>query len=193
MTLHASEKAWDLLHEVRLRGVVASSASVAENELLQAEWIVLRGANVVLTPAGREAHAAWARLAVGSPEEELARQTYDRFLVYNTELLEVCTAWQLRPDGGLNDHSDRAYDFSVIERLDRLHERVAPLIDRLGERVRRFDGYTGRLAAALDRVADDRQWFASPRCDSYHTVWMQLHEDLLGAVGASREDEPEPR
>ena len=31
--------------------------------------------------------------------------------------------------------------------------------------------------------------FASPACDSYHTVWMQFHEDLLLATGRSRADE----
>jgi hypothetical protein len=27
----------------------------------------------------------------------------------------------------------------------------------------------------------------------YHTVWMQMHQDLLSALGAAREDEPEPQ
>jgi hypothetical protein len=66
-------------------------------------------------------------------------------------------------------------------------------VSRLGESVPRFAGYPERLAAALDRIDGDRQWLASPRCDSYHTVWMQMHEDLLGAIGASRADEPEPK
>jgi pyruvate,orthophosphate dikinase len=122
----------------------------------------------------------------------VARTTYQRFLPLNAELLEVCTAWQLRDDGTLNDHSDRAYDFGVLERLDRLHERIAPLVVRLADAVPRFAGYPERLAAALERIAGDRQWMASPRCDSYHTVWMQMHEDLLCAIGASRADEPEP-
>ncbi len=45
-------------------------------------------------------------------------------------------------------------------------------------------------AAALERVdAGDPEWLTSPRLDSYHTVWMQMHEDLLLAIGAERAHE----
>ena len=47
--------------------------------------------------------------------------------------------------------------------------------------------YEPALAAALARAdAGDEAWVASPRCDSYHTVWMRLHEDLLLALGRER-------
>jgi hypothetical protein len=62
----------------------------------------------------------------------------------------------------------------------------------LGRVVPRFGGYRSRLADALDKISDDRAWLASPRCDSYHTVWMELHEDLLMPVGVSRLDEKPP-
>jgi hypothetical protein len=64
--------------------------------------------------------------------------------------------------------------------------------DRQLKPVPRFAGYRSRLSDAVDRISDDRAWLASPRCDSYHTVWMQLHEDLLIAVGVNRADEPQP-
>lgn len=188
-----SEKAGELLHQVRLRGFVPATGESPEAELLEAGLVVLRGSNLALTTAGREAHAAWSRLPEGSPAEAAARAAYERFLPMNTELLKICTAWQLKDDGSINDHSDRAYDFQVLERLDRVHERVAPLVTRLAEMAPRFAGYPDRLAAALGRIAGDRQWLASPRCDSYHTVWMQMHEDLLSAIGADRADEPEPQ
>lgn len=191
--LDLSATAADLLHQVRLRGFVPATGEGPETELLDAGLVTMRGTNLAITPAGREAHAAWSRLPEGSPAEAAARGLYERFLPINTELLKICTAWQLKDDGSINDHSDRAYDFGVLERLDRLHERVAPLVTRLAEAVPRFAGYPERLAAALDKIADDRQWLASPRCDSYHTVWMQMHEDLLGAIGANRADEPEPQ
>ena len=193
MTAPLSDEAWDLLHRLRLCGFLPSTGQAPEAELVQAGYVVARGPNLALTPEGRGAHAAWARLPEGSPEESVAQSAYSRFPPMNAELLKVCTAWQLLPDGSLNDHSDRAYDLSVIDRLDRLHERVAPWLTKLSTAVPRFAGYAPRLEAALDKVVDDRQWMASPRCDSYHTVWMQMHEDLLIAVDASREDEPEPR
>jgi hypothetical protein len=187
-----SERAWERLHELRLRGFVPARGSADEAELTEAGLVMVRGQNLALTPAGRQAHAVWARLPAGSPEDAVAQEAYQAFLPFNTQLLRICTDWQLRPDGSPNDHSDSAYDFKVLERLDRLDERIATLVNKLAEAVPRFSAYPGRLTAALDKIADDRQWLASPRCDSYHTVWMQMHEDLLTAVGASREDEPEP-
>jgi hypothetical protein len=193
MTSDLSDKAYELLHEVRLRGFLPAENSAVEGELTEAGLVTVRGTNLALTPAGREVHAVWARLPKGSAEEAIARSAYERFMPMNTELLKICTAWQLRDDGTPNDHADRAYDVRVLERLDQLHERIAPLVNRLGQSVPRFSGYPARLAAALDKVDKDRQWMASPRCDSYHTVWMQMHEDLLGAIGVDRADEPEPR
>jgi hypothetical protein len=35
----------------------------------------------------------------------------------------------------------------------------------------------------------ETEWLTSPRVDSYHTVWMQLHEDLLLALGRDRASE----
>ena len=50
-----------------------------------------------------------------------------------------------------------------------------------------------RIRDALDRVQDgEHDWLVSPRLDSYHTVWMQLHEDLLLALGIARGEEGAP-
>jgi hypothetical protein len=71
-----------------------------------------------------------------------------------------------------------------------LDERVGPILRRLAEKVTRFAEYRPRLTDALRRVHDgENDWFVSPRIDSYHTVWMQLHEDLLLALGRERHDE----
>jgi hypothetical protein len=187
-----SDSAWALLHDLRLRGFRPAKGEPAEEELLAAGVALARGNNLALTPAGREAHAAWARLAPGSEEEALAQSAYERFLTLNGEFLRLCTDWQLKPGNVPNDHSDSAYDFKILERLDRLDERAGQLLDSLGKAVPRFGAYRSRLADALDKISDDRAWFASPRCDSYHTVWMQLHEDLLTAVGVNRADEAQP-
>jgi hypothetical protein len=187
-----SEEAWGLLHDLRLRGFRPAKGGPAEDEIVGAGLAMIRGANVAMTPAGREEHAAWARLEPGSEEEALARNAYERFLALNVEFLRLCTDWQLKPGNEPNDHSDPAYDFKILERLDRLDERAGQLLENLGKTVPRFGAYRGRLTDALDKVGEDRQWLASPRCDSYHTVWMQLHEDLLTAVGVNRADEEQP-
>ena len=187
-----SEGAWSLLHDLRLRGFRPAKGGPAEEELTAAGLVLVRGVNLALAPAGREAHAAWARLTPGTEEEALAKSTYERFLVFNVEFLRICTAWQLKPGNQPNDHSDAAYDFKILERLDRLDERAGALVEALGKSVPRFADYRGRLTDALDKISEDRAWLASPRCDSYHTVWMQLHEDLLSAVGVNRADEAQP-
>jgi pyruvate,orthophosphate dikinase len=39
-------------------------------------------------------------------------------------------------------------------------------------------------------VADgSHEYIASPRIDSYHTVWFELHEDLILLAGRTREEE----
>lgn len=187
-----TEEAWTLLHDLRLRGFRPAKGGPAEDELAAAGLVMVRGANLALAPAGREAHALWARLTPGSEEEAVAKSAYERFLTFNVEFLRICTDWQLKPGNQPNDHSDAAYDFKILERLDRLDERAGALIDRLGQSVPRFAGYRARLTEALDKIGEDRAWLASPRCDSYHTVWMQLHEDLLSAVGVNRADEAQP-
>jgi hypothetical protein len=45
------------------------------------------------------------------------------------------------------------------------------------------------LRAALDRVrAGETAWLTRPLIDSYHTVWFELHEELILAVGLTREE-----
>ena len=33
------------------------------------------------------------------------------------------------------------------------------------------------------------EWFTKPVIDSYHTVWFELHEDLLATLGIERASE----
>jgi hypothetical protein len=37
--------------------------------------------------------------------------------------------------------------------------------------------------------AGDTMWFTRPIIDSYHTVWFELHEELILVAGLTREDE----
>jgi hypothetical protein len=38
-------------------------------------------------------------------------------------------------------------------------------------------------------LAGAREWFTRPVIDSYHTVWFELHEDLLSTLGLARASE----
>ena len=145
-----------------------------------------------LTPEGRrdgerrladELEAAGAREAV--------RDGYQRFVALNTELLEVCTDWQMRGDA-VNDHRDAAYDQQVVDRLIDLHVKVRPVVADLRGHLARFAPYATRLRTALERVTEgERDWFTKPTIDSYHSVWFELHEDLLATLGLERAKETE--
>jgi hypothetical protein len=195
-----------VLHGLRLKGF-AEAADVAtlvgldpaavtsELEQLKAEELVLyregRLTGWALTPAGRKAQEAGlqAELAACGARDAIF-DAYKRFLDLNTDLLAVCTAWQMKDDATINDHTDAAYDQAVIDRLHELHERVAPIIDDLESTLGRYCGYRGRLESSLARLrSGETEWFTKPLIDSYHTVWFQLHEDLLNTLGIERSQE----
>ncbi len=195
-----------VLHRLRVRGPLPTVAlaqaldctedavAAALGELEAHGLVAPRGQppRWASTDAGRSAHrdAMVAELA-RCAEPEAIRAGYERFVRVNPELLATATAWQVRtrPDGmeSLNDHTDARYDRAVIEQLGAVHRDVAPVIDALAVVLDRFAPYGRRLQRAYDKVRrGDRQWFTSPTCDSYHTVWFELHEDLLVTLGLER-------
>jgi hypothetical protein len=200
------------MHGLRLKGfgdaaAVGEAVGVSEAEakpvldqLVVEDLAIYRDGKLSgfsLTKPGREEHARQlaAELdALGA--RDAVEGAYRRFLGLNTELLSVCTEWQLREVDGesiINDHSDSVYDAGVIEKLASLHARVEPICNDLGALVDRFRGYGPRLTHALDRVRrGDTDWFTKPMISSYHTVWFEMHEDLLCTLGIERGAEGEP-
>ena len=149
-----------------------------------------------LSKAGREEHARLLADELADAGVHGAIDAgYRQFLTLNTQLLEVCTEWQLRDVGGestVNDHSDPVYDSGVIEKLADLHAEVEPICNDLGAALDRFRGYGPRLEHALQRVrSGDTDWFTKPMIPSYHTVWFEMHEDLLCTLGIERGSEGE--
>ena len=89
----------------------------------------------------------------------------------------------------VNDHADAAYDAAVLDRLGTLHVGHRLRCSRPGGgRCDAFGRY-GRRLRRRPRHGSRRRadWFTKPTIDSYHTVWFELHEDLLATLGpASR-------
>lgn len=200
---HRSEPGTLVLHGLRVKGfaetdVLAEAtglddvAVVTALEAYAADRLVTRKQGVtvsgwVLTPQGRSEHEK--RLAdeldAAGARDEVERR-YADFSALNPLVLQACTDWQLR-DGALNDHSDAAYDAEIVARLVALNDRAVPVVRGLGPALARFAGYGPRLQRAVDKVqAGDGDWFDKPLTDSFHTVWFELHEDLLATLGLER-------
>ncbi len=122
-----------------------------------------------------------------------AAAALDAFLVLDGRMKTIVTAWQMREVDGqqvLNDHSDADYDAGVLAQLAQLHVDATAWIRPLLDGLPRLASYARRLeAAAAAAAGGDRLYIASPRVDSYHGVWFELHEDLIRLAGKSREEE----
>ncbi|GLW55010.1 hypothetical protein [Kitasatospora phosalacinea] len=201
----APDAALPVLHALRCAGAVSVARvaavtgldpSDAESELIDLgiDGLVTRlpGDPPVwsLTGAGR---AAGAERIARELESARARgrvtAAYERFMVLNPELLDLCTAWQLRPvDGvtGVNDHTDAEYDSRVLARFADLDGRAAAVCAELAAALPRFGRYRARLAEALGRAAAGETAYLADNTASYHLVWAELHEDLLVTLGRER-------
>jgi len=117
----------------------------------------------------------------------------DAFLALDRRMKETVTAWQMREVDGaqtFNDHADAAYDAKVLDDLAAVHADASAWLTPLVAGLPRLAAYRERLgrAAAATRGGDNR-YVASPRVDSYHGVWFELHEDLILLAGRNRADE----
>lgn len=147
----------------------------------------------VLSPAGRmilEGH--YARCYADERADSSFSQAYERFERINSELKQLITDWQTIEIGGervRNDHSDADYDARILDRLGSLHERFEPILTTLCKQVPRLTVHADRLTQALERAEDGAtEWVSDARIDSYHTVWFEMHEDLLRILGRVREE-----
>jgi hypothetical protein len=192
-----------VLHSLRLRGFVdrdsvaqrtgVDAATVADilEQACADGHVVERSGRIsgwILTPDGRVAHA-------GLLAEELAERGCrsdvelgnEAFLALNEPFKQICTRWQLRPDGSPNDHGDAAYDAAVVADLEGLHPQAVAVTAGLAQFLPRFGMYEGGFSAALARLRNgDTRALAAPLAASYHDHWMELHQDLLSTLGRER-------
>lgn len=184
----SAEAVADVLGQDEGDVAAALDAAVAAGRAMAARGMFM------VTPAGR----AWLDERYSDAYAELrddpeATAAYERFERINRELLRLFTDWQMMPAGGEripNDHTDADYDRDVIDRLGALHERALKPLSRFEALDPRLAEYVRRLERAYDTVlAGDLDWVSGARIDSYHTVWFELHEDLLRMLGREREEQ----
>lgn len=208
---HESTPRLLVLHSVRLNGFADTDAIADRFQLDTTETdSALRG----FEGSGWIQHAAFADLSgwsltdPGKSENErqlaaelddvdareLLVRVYRQFLPANARLLEACTDWQVRPTAAdalaRNDHDDPHWDAGVLGELSSLDRFLRPMIGQLSDELGRFRGYHARFADALERARSGaHDWVDRTDVDSCHTVWFQLHEDLIATLGLNRHED----
>lgn len=189
-----------ILQAARLKGrltmeAAATSAGVtvdeatAEVDRLRNLGLLRGVATVRATPEGRAQVATLVAAEREGLDREALAAAYEEFDTHNNHLKGIVSAWQVR-DGSQNDHCDAEYDEGVLARLGDLHVGFLPLAGRIIVIAPRLAPYPARFTHAIDRVnSGDHTFVARPIADSYHTVWFEFHEELIGLLGLSREDE----
>ncbi len=198
-----------VIHGIRLGGLSPVESIVARSGMGRTDvdgvlvtigdsgWATLRSGRMpgwMLTKEGRlegERLLAEELDATGRRQELVV--AYDEFLPHNREFLALCTDWQLCDVDGaavVNDHEDAEHDRRVISRLELLHAQLSELLDRMASVLPRLSAYAPRFSEALQHVHHgELEWFTKPIINSYHTVWFELHEDLLATLGIERSSE----
>ncbi|EUA11349.1 winged helix DNA-binding domain protein [Mycobacterium kansasii 732] len=188
-----------VLQAVRLKGRVSPAdlaTTLGEDhraiteivDQLTASGLLVDGATLRISPEGRtRLNALLAEERKGIDPVPMAA-AYDEFRSVNADFKVVVTDWQLK-SGQPNVHDDAGYDDAVLARLDDVHRRVQPIIAAAAAQLPRLFAYSAKLTAALDKVrSGDIAWLSRPLIDSYHTVWFELHEELILAVGLTRQE-----
>ena len=151
------------------------------------------GGKYLLTPAGRMIiEANYSRHYAAARADQSFNAAHRRFEVVNHELKQLITDWQTMVVGGqrlANDHSTAAYDDKIIDGLGKLHDQAVPVLEALATSLPRFARYRAKLDTALSRAEDgERAWVSDATIDSYHSVWFELHEDILRVLGRARQE-----
>ncbi|MEU4312020.1 hypothetical protein [Nocardia sp. NPDC024068] len=173
---------------------LAAAAGLAESDLAAVVETLLTtgelarvGTRIKLTAEGRARLDTLLAAERATVDQDRVRGRYREFATFDTEFKQLVTDWQLIGGDRPNDHTDADYDARIVARLSALHERFGPLLAEFVALAPRLAEYPNRFAAALAGIrSGDPAWFARPLIDSYHTVWFELHEELIGLAGLSR-------
>jgi hypothetical protein len=184
-----------VLHSLRLKGRAGQSGIALATGLDEAAVLALLEKNAalglvqlrtgrisgwMLTAAGRE-HASTALAAEKSTvDASVVCDHYDtEFLALNDRFKQLCTDWQL-------GHGDLD---GIRDSLDAVHHSNLELLVVLAESIPRLAVYHSRFTAAHERIlAGDKDAFLHPMAESYHDIWLELHEDLLLLLDRERHE-----
>ena len=189
-----------VLQAIRLKGRIAPAdiaATVGEEPTVVGDAVraateaglLIEGKTVRLSPEGRTRLSELLAAERENADQVAISDAYNKFRSVNADFKALVADWQLK-DGEPNAHDDQEYDSAVLARLVDVHERVTPVTAAVASQLPRLARYSDKLAAALAKIQlGDTTWLTRPIVDSYHTVWFELHEELIPAAGLTRESE----
>lgn len=156
----------------------------------QARVVEAKG-KYALTPAARVAlEGEYSRYYGALRADPVFVKSYEEFERVNRVLKSLITDWQtieVADKRVPNHHGDKEHDRRIIERLGDLHEAVDSVLEQVARRVPRLQVYRDKLRTALENAEDGAvEWVSDARAESYHTVWFELHEELLRIMGRER-------
>lgn len=203
---HESDRRLLVLHALRLKSVaeppvvadavgLASRTVAGELAVLEPQGLVVRRSGRLngwmLTPVGRRCHRDLLEAELDAARARPAVEAgYRRFRGLNPTVLRACSRWQVREVCGRavpNDHADPAHDARVLADLESALASLRPVSEELTSVLHRYRIYRPRLEEAMARVRHgDDDYVTKPVIPSVHTVWFELHEDLLATLGLDR-------
>jgi pyruvate,orthophosphate dikinase len=150
-----------------------------------------RGLHV--TPEGRAWLAGQLKAERESADHGAAERLYQDFMRLDVRFKQLVTDWQIKTIDGKrvpNDHADGVYDASIRARIAEFHQATAAVLPDILALTSRLKPFAPRLARAANAIAaGDGTMIASPLKDSYHTIWFELHEELIHLAGRDRTTE----
>lgn len=160
------------------------------NECLSNGYAETTRMGLRLTPSGRDKSDALTQDERAGIDTVAFGRMYEDFEGLNSFFKKLVADWQVRVIDGvetLNDHSDGSYDGVILAELDTIHLGIAPVLATATTQVSRLSRYQTRFDAALTTLkSGNLPYLAAPIIDSYHTIWFELHEDLIRLTGRSR-------
>ena len=176
----------------RVAIALAASADAVDSALksLPPSWIGKAPRGLHVTPEGRAWLAGQLKGERDGVDRGAAERLYQDFMALDKSFKQLVTDWQIRlVDGNKvpNDHGDAAYDAAIRARVAGFHHATLALLPGALTLLPRLQPFATRLARAANAIAaGDGSMIASPLKDSYHTVWFELHEELIHLAGRDR-------
>lgn len=185
----------DVLQHLAMEGIAETDAVVSATdhtaddvretlEALAAEDYIEEDGFWYLTDAGETRLGELCRGRFDEAELAALADLLDSFETLDHRMKELAEAWQELDD------SERGPTAGPVGDLAELQQRVETLFDELDADTRAvYEPYLNRLAAAIERLQNgEADYFTATDVDSYHTVWFELHDDLLRTLDRERTD-----